>query len=79
MDSNIRWMTSDEFCKALASLSLTKDDAAMLFGLGRRTITRYANDEARIPPPMAGMVRLLRDRRITIDNVIDYLHVGKRR
>lgn len=42
-------MTSAQYCKAMAALNLTRDQAAKLLGYNERTIRRWVNGTSPIP------------------------------
>jgi hypothetical protein len=62
-------MDADEYRRVIEALGLTLEDIRKLFNHGRRTVTRHANDEARIPLPDAIVLRALRSRMLTMKDV----------
>ena len=67
---NFRPMTADEYKAAIEAVGLQLQDMAPLLNEGRRTITRHANGEARIPGATTILLRLLNKRRITLKQIM---------
>lgn len=63
-------MDSDEYKRVIAALGLTLAQVAVLFNQGGRTVTRHANDEARIPLPETILLRAMRKNKLTIDEIL---------
>lgn len=63
-------MDSEEYKRVIASLGLTLADVAVLFNHGRRTVTRHANDEARIPMPETILLRAMRNGKLSMKEVL---------
>jgi hypothetical protein len=62
-------MNAKQYRQALERIGLTQLAAGDLLGVGARTSRRWALDEARIPTPVAILLRLLLKKRITLKDV----------
>ena len=62
-------MTANQYRRALARLELSQLAAGELFGVGSRTSRRWALDEARVPPPVAILLKLMLKKRIKPDHI----------
>ena len=62
-------MNSKQYREALDKLKMTQLAAAQLFDIGPRTSRRWALDEARIPTPVAILLRLLLKKRIKLEDI----------
>ena len=60
-------MNSKQYRAALDKLGLTQLAAGELFLVGSRTSRRWALDEARVPGPVAILLRLLLKKRIKLE------------
>ena len=58
-------MTANQFRAALARLELSQLGAARLFGVGERSPRRWASGDADVPPPVAILLNLLLENKIT--------------
>jgi hypothetical protein len=62
-------MNSKQYRDALDRLDLSQVAAGELFKVGSRTSRRWALDEARIPGPVAILLRLLLKKRIKVGDI----------
>jgi hypothetical protein len=62
-------MTKKEYRRALESLNLNQTTAADLLRVGLRTTRRHANGEARIDGPTTGLIRLMVEGTVSIEEV----------
>lgn len=62
-------MTADQFRSALSRLGLSQLGSARLFGTGSRTPRRWANGEAAVPAPIAILLRLMLDGKVTAEDI----------
>jgi len=62
-------MTDKQYRAALDQLGLTQLRAGELFRVGARTSRRWALDEARIPGPVAILLKLLVKKRIRLKDI----------
>lgn len=62
-------MTKGEFTSLLRALELSQMGASRLFRVGPRTVRRWAAGEAPIPTPVAILLRLWMDGRISFTDI----------
>ena len=62
-------MTAKQYRAALDKIGLTQLAVGELFSVGARTSRRWALDEARIPGPVAILLRLLLKKRIKLEDI----------
>lgn len=65
----IPMMSSQQYRDALEKLGLTQVGAGELLRVGPRTSRRWALDEARVPGPVAILLRLLLKKRIKLEDI----------
>jgi hypothetical protein len=61
-----RIMNAKEYRSALAKLDLSQAAAGKIFGVGDRTSRRWALDEARVPGPVAMLLRLMLSKKLKV-------------
>lgn len=60
-------MTTEEYRAALDKLDINQQAAGRLFAVGSRTARRWALGEARIPMPVAMLLRLMLKKKIKLE------------
>ena len=60
-------MTANEYRKALDRLGINQQAAGRFFGVGSRTAGRWAQGQARIPMPVAILLRLMLKKKLKLE------------
>lgn len=64
-------MTANQFRAALSRLGISQLEAARIFKSNDRTVRRWAIGERTVPTPVAIMLRLLIQKKITVQDIED--------
>jgi DNA-binding transcriptional regulator YiaG len=67
-------MTTKQYRAALKTLGLSQRGFARIIGMGERSSRRWALDEARVPDPVAILLRLMLDGKISAADVQTAAH-----
>jgi predicted transcriptional regulator len=52
-------MTAEQFAEAVQKLAGSYDNAAELLGIGRRSVVRYANNDAQVPEYLRRLIVMM--------------------
>jgi hypothetical protein len=63
----IKPMTTEEYRAALDKLGINQQAAGRFLGVGSRTARRWALDEARVPNPVALLLRLMVKKKLRLE------------